>query len=274
MTCHARMRIGNQTAKAAADPFAPYYFALEHGFDAFEWFADRKDGWGFDFSQLHPAGREALRRRGHEDDIRFSVHAPVWADPLDPDGVTALHEAIDFGDAIDARVIVFHLAAEDEPNAIAEAMRPIIDHAVTAQICLALENTPVTSPEQFNSLFEHLRNNEQAAAHVGMCFDVGHANLHPATHNDYVAYLDRLAPYVPIAHVHVHENYGDDDSHLPIGTGPAAADATGVRSLIKRLHWRGYDGSLIMEQWPDPSEMLCDARRWLQTQIDQVCCDG
>ena len=38
-----RIRIGNQTAISCADPLEPFHFALLNGFDAFEWFADKKE---------------------------------------------------------------------------------------------------------------------------------------------------------------------------------------------------------------------------------------
>jgi sugar phosphate isomerase/epimerase len=270
MTNRAAMRIGNQTAKAAADPFGPFHFALEQQFEAFEWFADREGDRGFDFGLLHEPGREALRHRGHEADMRFSVHAAWRADPRNGDGKAPLHEAIDFAGAIDAPIVVFHLAAEAEAEPFAAALEPMIGHAVEAKTCLALENTPATTPEQFNALFARLAADPRAAEHVGMCFDLGHANLHPTTHNDYLAYFDRLAPSVPVVHLHVHENFGDHDAHLPIGTGPAGEDPAALRGLIGRLMQRDYAGSLIMEQWPEPADMLCEARRWLQTQITRV----
>lgn len=100
-----------------------------------------------------------------------------------------------------------------------------------------------------------------------MCFDVGHANLCAATHNDYVRYLDELAPEVPVIHAHVHENYGDADSHLTLFTGPAGRDDQGIRSILKRLAARTFDGVMILEQWPTPPELLIQAR----TRLRALC---
>ena len=40
------VRLGNQTSCWAATPFEPFEFALASGFDAFEWFPDKKPGLG------------------------------------------------------------------------------------------------------------------------------------------------------------------------------------------------------------------------------------
>jgi hypothetical protein len=37
-----RIRLGNQTS-FSAPPLVPFRFACEHGFEAFEWFPDKKE---------------------------------------------------------------------------------------------------------------------------------------------------------------------------------------------------------------------------------------
>ena len=71
-----------------------------------------------------------------------------------------------------------------------------------------------------------------------MCLDIGHANLCQATRNQFLRYLDGLDPAVPIIHLHVHENFGDSDSHLTLFTGPAGVDDSGVRAFLERLRQR------------------------------------
>ena len=93
-----------------------------------------------------------------------------------------------------------------------------------------------------------------------MCLDLGHANLCAATRNDYLQFVDRLASHVPIIHLHLHENYGDADTHLPLFTGPAGRDDAGIRGLLERLRRRRFSGSIILEQWPQPPSLLNQAR--------------
>ncbi|MFW6039360.1 MAG: sugar phosphate isomerase/epimerase family protein [bacterium] len=260
------IRIGNQTSVAATDPFAPFHYALKHGFDAFEWFSDRKGSRGFDFSLLSQDQRERLARCGHERDVDFSVHAATHASPFGAHA-DSLHAAVDFAGAVDAGVVVFHLEPGMDNPALVEALQPVISHADGAGVRLAIENTPAAPPPQFNDLFARLTERDQAPDRVGMCFDMGHANLFPATRNDYVGYFDQLNAAVPIVHLHAHENYGDRDSHLPIGQGPSARHRAGLHALLKRLRQRGFVGSIIMEQWPEPPSLLDEARNILRHEL-------
>jgi phosphoglucan,water dikinase len=96
-----------------------------------------------------------------------------------------------------------------------------------------------------------------------MCLDLGHANLCEATLNDYLKFIDLLDSRVPIIHIHLHENYGDHDSHLPLFTGPAGKNDSGIKGFIERMRRRNFSGCIILEQWPKPPGLLNDARNRL-----------
>ena len=93
-----------------------------------------------------------------------------------------------------------------------------------------------------------------------MCLDLGHANLSSFSRNNFLKFLDLLDPDIPIIHIHMHENYGDNDSHLPIFTGPAGENDLGIQEFIHRMRKRRYSGSIIFEQWPEPPTLLNEAR--------------
>lgn len=256
------VRIGNQTTCHAAAG-EPYEFALRHGFDAFEWFSDRpRAGWAED--DVSEADRAALRETSMSRNILFSVHAPFAADPVTPAGADAVRKSIRFGGDVGAGVINLHLFPEYPARTFADALRPLLDEAAAAHVRLSLENTPSTSPDHFNAVFGVLSAVPGAAERVGMCLDSGHANLFPGTRNDFLRYVDLLGNHVPIIHWHAHENFGDRDSHLPLFTGPAAADDRGVRGLVRRLKARGFSGSVVMEQWPSPPVVLVHTRERLR----------
>ncbi len=248
------IRIGNQTC-VHVPANLPFEFALNHGFTAFEWFSDRGHaGWCEADSDTQT--RLQLRRAALDHNIAFSVHAPFGANPATTAGATAIRRSIEFAADVGARTVNFHLFCESPAKEFAEAVVAILDDARTAGLVLTLENTPMTSPDHFNAVFGALATMPSAVGRVGMCLDSGHANLHAETRNDYIRFIDRLGDHVPIVNWHAHENWGDRDSHLTLFTGPAGRDSTGLRVLIERLLDRGFCGSIILEQWPSPPELL------------------
>ncbi len=256
-----RIYIGNQSAFSAGRLMDPFEYALANRFDAFEWFPDRKpDGTGWDESDLTPALRSDIRQAARANSVRLSVHArvrPASVDgPAEPVAPADLELAQDLG----AEVLVVHLPPEAGLPAFAPALAPSLRWAVAHGIRIAVENTPASTPDQFARLFAAV--GKRAASELpalGVCLDVGHANLCVSTRNDYLGYLDRVDAQVPIIHVHLHENWGEADTHLTLFTGPSQHNPS-VEALLRRLRKRGYTGSFILEQWPTPPALLNHAR--------------
>jgi sugar phosphate isomerase/epimerase len=261
-------RIGNQT-NCDVPARLPYEFALRHHFDAFEWFSDKgRAGWREE--DMGAADRRELRRAADDAGLRFSVHAPFAADPVDAAGTAAIRRSIDFAADVGAPLVNLHLFAGRGGRAFAEALGPLLEAARAPAVALSLENTPQTSPDDFNAVFAALAAMPEAAGRVGMCLDMGHANLCPATRNDYLSFVDHLGDHVPIIHWHAHENWGDRDSHLTLFTGPSSRDERGLRGLVRRLVRRGFRGSVVLEQWPQPPELLVQARDRLLQMVGAV----
>jgi sugar phosphate isomerase/epimerase len=260
-----RIRIGNQTAISCADPLEPFAFAQSHDLDAFEWFADKKtsaDGTtaGWDEDDMDAAARASIREAGRTHDIQFTVHAPWQANPLHTGGEDLLYRSLMFARDIGAHLVNLHLSIEDGVAGFVRALLPLAIAAGRSDMTLTLENTPQTTPQDFNEAFALLAAAEAVPpGTIGMCLDIGHANLCAATHNDFLRFYDQLAPEVPLAHLHMHENYGDVDRHLPLFTGPAGKDDSAIRAFLQRLRARAYRGVMILEQWPDPPELLVTA---------------
>jgi sugar phosphate isomerase/epimerase len=268
-----RIRIGNQTAISCADTMEPFHFALRNGFDAFEWFADKKergDGSvaGWDEADLAAETRAWILNAGVAHDVLFTVHAPWQANPLYTDGIARLIRSIDFAADIGADLVNLHLYMDDGPHGYAEALAPVLRHALAAGLRISIENTPHTTPDDFNRTFACLAELPALpAGAVGMCLDIGHANLCAPTRNNFIRYLDLLADAVPIIHVHAHENHGDRDSHMTLFTGPSREDDAGIRAFVEWLRRRDYRGAVILEQWPQPPELLVEAAARLRTLL-------
>jgi phosphoglucan,water dikinase len=264
----SRIRIGNQTAFSATPLTAPFEYAVENRFDAFEWFPDKKEsGSGWSETDISREMREYIRNTSLNRDIRLSVHAPWPSNPLKAEGHFA--SAVRFAQDIGAKLFNVHLDAGGGLDAYVEAITPLLNGLSDAGILLSVENTWETAPGDFNRLFGLLRKyGVDDPALVGMCLDLGHANLCRQTRNDYLRYIDLLHRDVPIVHVHLHENFGYSDTHLPLFTGPSAQDDTGIRDFLERLRKREYAGSIILEQWPDPPSLLNEARRRLLEMLE------
>ncbi len=256
------IRVGNQTAFMALTPLAPFLYAVENHFGAFEWFPDKKEsGAGWDLGDINKETRRFIKETALAHDIILTMHASSWANPFQSESQKIFFDNIDFAREIGAVLLNIHLTTEHGLANFVRAILPVCDYCREAGLQLAIENTPLTSPEDFNRLFALLRKvKDTTLDHVGMCIDLGHANLCSTTQNDYIGFLDRLDRQVPIIHAHVHENYGDHDAHLVIFTGPAAQNDQGVRLFFDRLAKRAYQGVIILEQWPDPPGMLNTAR--------------
>jgi phosphoglucan,water dikinase len=266
-----RIRIGNQTAFSALTPIRPFEYAVESGFDAFEWFPDKKEsGAGWEESELDAETRRDIRNTALEHDIRQSVHVPWQVNPLQPEARERLFEHLEFAQDIGASLLNVHLCTDDGIAFYMQSIIPLVKRLARVGIKLSIENTPLTGPGNFNELFRRFCNLGSAyTACVGMCLDIGHANLCEATRNDYLKFIDLLDPQVPIIHVHMHENYGDYDSHLPIFTGPAGKDALGIEGITERLKRRSFSGCIILEQWPQPPTLLNEARNRLREMIEK-----
>jgi sugar phosphate isomerase/epimerase len=91
---------------------------------------------------------------------------------------------------------------------------------------------------------------------VGLHLDVGHANLGPPPNTTPAlieAFADRLA------HVHVSDNVGADDLHLPLGAGNVDWAA-----VVRALRGSGYDGTVTLEVFSSAIEHVESSRRlWL-----------
>jgi starch synthase (maltosyl-transferring) len=256
-----RIRIGNQTS-FLVPPMLPFEYAVAHGFDAFEWLPDKKEsgeGWAPD--DIPPETRTFVRRTAAEKGISLSVHAPIESGPSRIKGMAVFQKDVEFARELGAVLFNIHFNTVESIDSFVGEITPLVEELSKTGVKLSIENTPSAKPEDFNRLFRYLAGIRfPYISSVGMCLDVGHANLCDSTRNDYLRYVDLLSPDVPIIHLHMHENYGDYDSHLPIFTGPSGKDPAGISGLTERLKKRKFSGTIILEQWPQPPDLLESAR--------------
>lgn len=263
--------IGNQTAFSAENPTLPFEYAVENGFNTFEWFPDKRSSEiGWSECDISPQMRLDIKKRAIENNISLSVHAPWWANPIETESQTYIEESIRFASDIGAKFLNIHLNMEKGAAYYVDAITPYLKQLALHGIKLSIENTVTTSPDDFNNIFSIIRKTiDLNQNEIGMCFDLGHANLCPKTHNDYLKFFDSIDRNIPIIHIHLHENYGDKNSHLTLFTGPSADNPDGICGFVERLVNRNFIGSIILQQWPDPPLLLNRTRDRLYTIINE-----
>ena len=257
-----KIRIGNQTAFSASDIMAPFEYAVANGFNAFEWFPDKhniSEGW--DVNDIDTKTRSHIRAIADKHDIALSVHASLNAEMCGSDNMDVMLNDIEFAKEIGATLINTHLCIEHGVEKYVDTITPVLQVIEKTKLRIAIENTVFTIPKDFNTLFAIIKKRNIAlTGRVGMCLDLGHANLSSFSRNNFLKFLDLLDPAVPIIHIHIHENYGDSDTHLPLFTGPSSENISGIAGFVTRMKMRDFKGSIIFEQWPEPPTLLNEAR--------------
>ena len=121
----------------------------------------------------------------------------------------------------------------DRPRAlkfIRGGLKALANEANDNSMLIALENMPdmrFTTGQTAKEMKKFMKDLE-----IGMCFDIGHAHT-----TGQIAEMLQLKEH--FINIHIHDNMGDKDSHLPLGQG------TIDFSVLKEL--TDYDGNYIIE---------------------------
>lgn len=161
-----------------------------------------------------------------EQQLQVSIHAPFF--DLNPgthdpaiEMITRLrfNQTLDVAESLQAKLIVFHPGYDrwrydKQPDLWHEQnlifWPSLIERAEKINCVLTLENIFEETPETLSRLLDELD-----SPWLGHCFDVGHWNLFSETTlQDWFSRLGRHT-----RHIHLHDNWGKADEHLPIGQG-------------------------------------------------------
>lgn len=121
-------------------------------------------------------------------------------------------------------------------------MKEISVFAKSKGITLMLENLPhgkrnLYTIKEFNHVIKSVPN-------LMVHLDVAHAFIEGgnAKIDEYIRRFSKK-----LVHLHVHDNHGEDDEHLPIGKG-----SINFKRVISSLKKIGYDKTITFEVFPDP----------------------
>jgi sugar phosphate isomerase/epimerase len=165
---------------------------------------------------------DALKKAG----LSYTFHAPFM--DLAPGGVDSkirsatqerLEHILHLAALIRPRSVVFH--PEYDPWRHAEAFdlwfqgslemwTPLVKEAENLGVTLALENVFEQGPETLKKLLEEIN-----SPHCGFCFDTGHWLIF--SKKGWEEWMEVLGGR--LVEVHLHDNNGEEDQHLPPGDG-------------------------------------------------------
>lgn len=132
-----------------------------------------------------------------------------------------------------------------------ESLGKIYMRAETLGVTLCVENMfpragPFVEPEDFDPIF-------QAFPGLKLVLDTGHANIGDPTKKRIDQFISRFGDR--LAHLHMSDNGGYLDEHLPLGYGNI-----GFRRVAKALRRVGYDQTVTLEIFDTDRSMLVKSR--------------
>jgi sugar phosphate isomerase/epimerase len=138
-----------------------------------------------------------------------------------------------------------------------EVLSRLCQEAAEVSMTIVLEHIPHGGSEQLENITVIMEKVPVLRFHL----DSGHAKLELG-YDRWEEYLDRLGH--KLLHVHLSENDGTADQHLPLGAAPRST--TDWPRHVKKLKATGYDGTVTLEVFAPHREYLLLSRdllcRW------------
>ena len=142
-----------------------------------------------------------------------------------------------------------------------KSLDTIVEKADHLGICLCIENMfprsrSLVDPEDFVEIFERFPT-------LKLTLDTGHAHIKGRGGNKVLDFIERF--HDRIGHIHANDNFGNEDSHLPIGAG-----TIDFQRIIKALKGIGYDGTITLEVFSRDRDYLRISRDKAAAMVDAL----
>ncbi len=129
-----------------------------------------------------------------------------------------------------------------------ESLSKLVKEAEKYDLKLMYEPT-----DTFNDNIENISVVLQEVPELFFHLDIGHANLFGRKPEEFIEKF-----YQKLKHVHLHDNFGNADLHLPIGCG--AIDWEGELNVLKKY----YDGTITLEIFSRDKDYVLESREKLK----------
>ena len=188
---------------------------------------------GYDLQEMFPQLPDARtwRAMGEAAGVGFTVHLPFvdlnLASAVDAAWQTSLdrmQRALEFSQTLGARVGVLHTGQvplrHPRMLEVAQArLQEALGRLAAPPVPVAVENLALDRHDLLETPAELVRLVEGAGAGFGYTLDLPHAYVQGGE-AQIRAYLEAMrASRAPLLHLHLHDNLGDHDAHLPVGAG-------------------------------------------------------
>jgi sugar phosphate isomerase/epimerase len=208
------------------------------------------------YHTLTPMRVKLLQEIKESYNLKYSIHAP-WADTnLSADDylirkciLLRIMTSIKFAYDLDAQVLSihpgWHTATEQFTKGKAwelnvRSIHKLLKYADSLDVELLIENVPITLPYLLVSISDFKMFYNELKYEIGMTLDIAHSNLQ----NETIEFITTFSE--KIKHIHVSDNFGSSDEHLPIGKGTIE-----WKEIARTLMSIGYAGWVTIESYND-----------------------
>jgi sugar phosphate isomerase/epimerase len=203
---------------------------------------------------LNPRRVERLQEISSSYGLKFSMHAPYSDTNLSADDdlirewvLKRIRASIRFSSELEASCLVIHpgwaTAIERFTRGRSwelniRSLHWLQRYAGDYGVELLMENVPNPTPYLLVSVDDFLLFDEEMRPRMNYVLDVAHAHLQ----DEVFLFIENFSS--KIKHVHVSDNLGDADQHLPLGEGNI-----NWGRVLDALDDVGYDGWLVIESY-------------------------
>ena len=251
-----------------ADPVKEIEFAGKHGFQGFELAFEHPETTP---EQILRKNKQILDTFSRYNLVRMG-HTQSFVNICDPSEAVrraSLREtvkALEAAHRLDIGFLTVHpgflwpiMTGEEALKKTCKSVKELLKAADDLDLILGLENLPprffpprgyFSGTEEFDVVF-----GEIASQRLKLVLDVAHASFPES--DPPLSFIDKF--YEKLAHVHLSDNLGQRDDHLPLGAG-----RVDYKTPIRELKKRNYSGTITLEIFSKDRDHLLMSKRKLE----------
>ena len=251
-----------------ADPVKEIEFAGKHDFQGFELAFEHPEATPEQILKkrrqiLDTFSRYNLVRIGHTQSF---VNICDSSEPVRRASLQETIKALEAAHSLDVSFLTVHpgflwpvMTGEKALKKTCESLRELLNVADELDLILGLENLPprffpprgyFSRTEEFDVVFSEI-----ASQRLKLVLDVAHASFFES--DSPPKFIDKF--YEKLAHVHLSDNLGQRDDHLPLGAG-----RVDYKTPVRELKKRNYSGTITLEIFSRDRDHLLMSKRKLE----------